>query len=98
MRLVSCFNPVNRKSAKAQVNALDDQGGTPTADRPAIVTELVQGKREELYWEKVPLKSREKALITARHHSTSSQNHGLDELLKTRDEGDMASKAKRKKK
>ncbi|KAL0581483.1 hypothetical protein V5O48_000526 [Marasmius crinis-equi] len=46
----------------AQRSGLDDCGSPvpskPEADRSHITTELVLGRREELYWEKVPLKVR----------------------------------------
>ncbi|KAF8520775.1 hypothetical protein BU17DRAFT_46252 [Hysterangium stoloniferum] len=46
----------------AQSDALDQIGTMPSSKRPRIVVELVQGKREELYWEKVPEKAREAAM------------------------------------
>jgi hypothetical protein len=46
----------------AQGDALDQVGSAPTKDRPRIELEVVQGKREELYWEKVPEKVRNAAV------------------------------------
>jgi xRRM domain len=46
----------------AQVDALDQIGSAPTGSRPRIELELVEGKREELYWDKVPEKVRSVAV------------------------------------
>lgn len=88
-RLVSRFG-ADVKTGKAQLDALDNQGGSPSADRPSLVAELVQGKREELYWEKVPQKLREKALAAA---SLGSQS---DSLRDNNDE-ETTNKAKKRK-
>ena len=47
-----------------QVDGLD-KSGSPGASSGAIEVELVQGKREEMYWEKVPEKVRRQALEKA---------------------------------
>jgi len=56
--LVSFFS----ENAIAQRDALDQEGGEPTTLRLPITIELIHGKREELYWEKVPEKTRQAAL------------------------------------
>ncbi|KIJ57234.1 hypothetical protein M422DRAFT_40734 [Sphaerobolus stellatus SS14] len=56
--LVSSFS----ESSIAQKDSLDQEGHDPSSSRPAITIELVQGKREELYWEKVPEKIRQAGL------------------------------------
>jgi hypothetical protein len=53
-------------SEVAQSDALDQVGVKPSSGRPKIDVELVQGKREELYWGKVPQKAREAAMARLR--------------------------------
>ena len=52
-----------------QSRGLDDTGivlpKSSSDVSKAIKLEVVQGKREELYWEKVPAKIRQQALLTA---------------------------------
>ncbi|KAF8547011.1 hypothetical protein OG21DRAFT_1517701 [Imleria badia] len=47
---------------KTQAHGLDATGRAPLADDKPIVSERVQGKKEELYWEKVPDKVRRQAV------------------------------------
>jgi len=49
----------------SQSNSLDDTGTAPDSGSSAIAVELVVGKREEFYWEKVPEKIRRKAVENA---------------------------------
>jgi hypothetical protein len=49
----------------AQSTGLDADGVVPLAPRKPIVVELVEGKKEELYWEKVPEKARRQAVQNA---------------------------------
>lgn len=46
----------------AQSNGLDADGAVPSAPKKPIIMELVEGKKEELYWEKVPEKTRRQAV------------------------------------
>ncbi|KAG2357957.1 hypothetical protein BDR07DRAFT_316452 [Suillus spraguei] len=46
----------------AQSHGLDDIGNTPGASQKAITTEIIEGKKEEVYWEKVPEKVRRQAV------------------------------------
>lgn len=46
----------------AQVDALDQVGSAPTSERPGIELDIVKGKREEFYWDKVPEKVRHAAV------------------------------------
>lgn len=61
-----------------QSNGLDDTGGTPGKDEKAINTEIIQGKKEELYWENIPGKVRrqavEKAIQAQRPDRLTSSN------------------------
>ncbi|TDL30039.1 hypothetical protein BD410DRAFT_893213 [Rickenella mellea] len=70
----------------AQVDGLDDTGSNPGSRRP-IEVELVQGKREEIYWGKVPEKIRKQAVDRA-------QSSPLD--VKMMDTDEVVSKPKRK--
>jgi len=49
----------------AQTRGLDDMGTSPVDTHAALVIEIVQGKKEELYWEKVPEKVRRQAVQKA---------------------------------
>jgi len=49
----------------AQSTGLDTDGAAPSAPRKPIVMELVEGKKEELYWERVPEKARRQAVQNA---------------------------------
>ena len=46
----------------AQAQGLDDTGCPSTANKKAIIVEVVSGEREELYWDKVPEKIRRQAV------------------------------------
>ncbi|KAG1782921.1 hypothetical protein EV702DRAFT_1040730 [Suillus placidus] len=48
-----------------QSHGLDDIGKTPGASQNPITTEIIEGKKEELYWEKVPEKVRRQAVEKA---------------------------------
>ncbi|KAG9317756.1 hypothetical protein JVU11DRAFT_1974 [Chiua virens] len=48
-----------------QADGLDAVGRTPVRDEKPIAMELIQGKKEELYWEKVPEKVRRQAVDKA---------------------------------
>ena len=56
---------LSSESPKAQIQGLDGEGGEPSAERKAVVVELVTGQREELYWGKVPEKVRRQAVAKA---------------------------------
>ncbi|KAF8589649.1 hypothetical protein K439DRAFT_1383226 [Ramaria rubella] len=58
----------------AQQDALDQTGSVVTQERPGIELELVKGKREELYWDKVPEKVRNAALAHLQD-TKDPQNH-----------------------
>jgi hypothetical protein len=67
----------------SQSTGLDDVGISPGGGNP-IKVELVVGKREEFYWEKVPEKIRRQAVenaITLMHTSstTNIKNNRADE-------------------
>ena len=49
----------------AQTRGLDDMGTSPAGTHAGLVVEIVQGKKEELYWEKVPEKVRRQAVQKA---------------------------------
>jgi hypothetical protein len=55
---------------KAQADGLDAAGREPVPGDRLIAMELIQGKREELYWEQVPEKVRRQAVARAveAHH------------------------------
>ncbi|KAG8218936.1 hypothetical protein J3R82DRAFT_4644 [Butyriboletus roseoflavus] len=59
-RLIEYFGCDARR--KAQVHGLDATGRTPVQDDKPIAMERIQGKKEELYWEKVPEKVRRQAV------------------------------------
>jgi len=48
-----------------QSTGLDVDGTAPSASKKPIVMELMEGKKEELYWEKVPEKARRQAVQNA---------------------------------
>ncbi|KAG2155147.1 uncharacterized protein EDB93DRAFT_1239404 [Suillus bovinus] len=48
-----------------QSHGLDDIGKTPGTSQKAIATEIIEGKKEEVYWEKVPEKVRRQAVEKA---------------------------------
>lgn len=48
-----------------QSRGLDDIGKTPGASQKAIAMEIIEGKKEEVYWEKVPEKVRRQAVEKA---------------------------------
>jgi len=48
-----------------QERGLDDTGTTQKSNGDTITMEIVQGKREELYWDKVPEKVRKQAVQKA---------------------------------
>lgn len=54
-----------RACSLAQSNGLDAVGAPPSGPTKSIVVELVEGKKEELYWEKVPEKARHQAVQNA---------------------------------
>ena len=49
----------------AQSTGLDADGVVPSVQTKPIVMELIEGKKEELYWEKVPEKARRQAVQDA---------------------------------
>ena len=49
----------------AQETGLDADGVVPSAPNKPIIIELVEGIKEELYWEKVPVKARRQAVQNA---------------------------------
>ena len=49
----------------AQSTGLDADGVVPSAQTRPIVMELIEGKKEELYWEKVPERARRQAIQNA---------------------------------
>ena len=53
-QLIEYFGCDTRR--KAQAHGLDATGQTPVQNDQSIVMERMQGKKEELYWEKVPEK------------------------------------------
>ena len=64
-----------------QSNGLDDTGTTTDTKSNAIAVELVVGKREEFYWEKVPEKIRRQAVEKAISlvHPSSTVNIANDD-------------------
>jgi hypothetical protein len=75
-----------------QTSGLDDVGVTPMDSNP-IRVELVVGKREEFYWEKVPEKIRRQAVekaITLMYTSSSTMN------IKNNDTNENGERKKRK--
>jgi hypothetical protein len=62
LALDTCFS----ETALVQVHAGDDQGSPSVPDMKAITLERVLGRKEELYWEKVPEKVRRAAVDRAR--------------------------------
>ncbi|KIJ20484.1 hypothetical protein PAXINDRAFT_96673 [Paxillus involutus ATCC 200175] len=58
----------------AQFHGLDATGRSPAGDDKPISVEIIQGKKEELYWEKVPEKVRRQAVdkaVKAQHNSAA---------------------------
>lgn len=74
---------VNYFSSKqvVQSSGLDDIGSPPTG-KQHLTMELVQGKKEELYWEKVPEKVRRQAVQKA--VSMQQQMHQGLEVAQTK--------------
>jgi len=60
----------------AQSSGLDDQGSTNSSGEK-ILTETVSGKKEQLYWEKVPEKIRRQAVERAVQKQFDSQSGGV---------------------
>lgn len=60
-----CFVEHIISSKVKQASGLDDTGLCPSPGDEAIEAELVQGKREEIYWEKIPEKIRRQAVVRA---------------------------------
>lgn len=54
-----------RDNSLIQATGLDADGAAPSASGKRILMELVEGKKEELYWEKVPEKARLQAVQNA---------------------------------
>jgi hypothetical protein len=75
-----------------QFNGLDDTGAATDTKSNAITVELVVGKREEFYWEKVPEKIRRQAVEKAVSlmHPSSTVNIVND------DTGESGERRKRK--
>ncbi|KAG1752410.1 uncharacterized protein EDB91DRAFT_1195246 [Suillus paluster] len=48
-----------------QSHGLDDMGKNPATSQKAIIMEIIAGKKEEVYWEKVPEKVRRQAVEKA---------------------------------
>lgn len=69
-----------------QSHGLDDIGKTPGASQNPITTEIIEGKKEELYWEKVPEKVRrqavEKAVKAVNGKQPSAPPHTAQEYSK----------------
>jgi hypothetical protein len=57
----------------AQSTGLDADGVVPLVPTKPIVMELVGGKKEELYWEKVPEKARRQAVQNALRLSDATE-------------------------
>ncbi|KAI5117043.1 hypothetical protein M0805_007900 [Coniferiporia weirii] len=60
----------------AQRDALDGEGVTVAPNTPSIEVELVQGKKEEMYWEKVPDNIKKRAVAKARIREGSAVGEG----------------------
>lgn len=84
----------------AQLSGLDSSGSESSDVRP-IMAEIVLGKREEVYWDKIPEKLRRQAVektLRAMHgpqYVGSSSGGGGGEALQ---EGDGGGRKKRRKK
>lgn len=60
-----------------QSHGLDDMGKTPGASQKAIAMEIIEGKKEEVYWEKVPEKVRRQAVEKAVKAPNGKQSSAL---------------------
>ncbi|KLO07908.1 hypothetical protein SCHPADRAFT_859587 [Schizopora paradoxa] len=79
-RLVEHFNAARI----LQSNGLDADGTKDMDSSNVISMELVQGRREELYWEKVPLKIRQQAIAKATSGAQTTVESGLEEDTRKR--------------
>ena len=92
-----------RDHKHTQSQGLDDIGALTDAELGSITTELVVGKREELYWQKVPEKIRKQAVqkvVDVMQRNGASIN-GKNNITGTPDldgneEGEMKRKKRRK--
>jgi len=69
---------------RTQTHGLDATGRTPLQDDKPIAVERVRGKKEELYWEKVPEKVRRQAVdkvIQARLASTAGSSESPSDTV-----------------
>ncbi len=63
-----------------QTSGLDNLGVKPEAPDTTIAPELVLGKREELYWEKVPEKVRRQAVDKALKLMDVGNGHAAESI------------------
>jgi len=77
-----------------QANALDGEGKATKGDEKPIVVEIVEGKREELYWERVPEKVRRESVAKAR---TGAEGYGAGGVAGDEPEESAPRKRRRKK-
>lgn len=77
----------------SQSNGLDDTGTSPDDKMKAIAMEMIVGKREELYWQKVPEKIRRQAVEKAVGLMHTSPTVNMDDYA----ESDAKDKRKRRK-
>jgi len=65
---------------KVHSHGLDDTGipatSTSNTDLKVITMEIASGKREEVYWEKVPEKVRRQAVMAQVNHSDAELSEG----------------------
>ena len=62
-QLIEYFGCDTRR--KGQAHGLDTTGRTPVQNDSSIVMGRIQGKKEELYWEKIPEKVRRQGVNRA---------------------------------
>ncbi|EGO02291.1 hypothetical protein SERLA73DRAFT_104689 [Serpula lacrymans var. lacrymans S7.3] len=82
-----------------QFQGLDDKGRTPGPTDKTIIVEVVQGRKEELYWEKVPEKVRRQAVQKAVCAQSSKEEAANDQVppFETSDNSKNRKKRKRDK-
>lgn len=79
-----------------QSHGLDEIGNNPGASEKAITTDIIEGKKEEVYWEKVPEKVRRQAVEKAVRALRSSHPPVSTHLTQEHSEGGRSRKKRKR--
>jgi len=81
----------------SQSSGLDSRG-SESSDVGGIVAEIVLGKREEVYWDKIPEKLRRQAVEKTLRALSGHGHQGSSGAVDTPQEGDGGGRRKRRRK